>query len=178
MSLESSAVKLCVSLGMAANSATPREIKSAVNTKAILGGIVMAIPLWGLETVVYAFILWSMYAKVAEIAGIKFSGSIVKNVLGGFVINLICVFILNLFLDFILIFGWIGMMVAGYLATRYSGIAYLGILEQLHGKVRMRSRLDYEAGKRTFLESGGKEAVKGVGTGMVMGEIKDVITSD
>ena len=173
MSLESSVIKLCRSLGMAANSAAPEEIKSAVNSRAIIGAIVMAFPLFGLDTLIYALVLWNMYASVAHIAGIRFSGKLITNVLGGFIVNIICVFILNFLMDFIVFFGWIGMAIAGYCATRYSGIAYLGILEQFHGRQRMRTRLDYEKGKRAFLESGGTDAIKGVGKGLVMNEIKD-----
>lgn len=173
MSLESSAFKLCASLGMATESAAPREIKSIVNGRAILGGIVMAIPFFGLETIIYAIILWSMYGSVANAAGIKFSGKLVTNVLGGFIINVICVFLLNFAMDLILLLGWVGMFIAGYVATRYSGIAYLGILERFHGRQNMKTGLDYDAGKQKFLESGGKNAIKGMGTGMIVGEIKD-----
>lgn len=173
MSLESSAIKLCVSLGKAADSAAPKEIKSTVNTRGIVAGIVLAFPLFGLEAIIYAIILWGMYSKVASIAGIKFSGKIISNVLGGFIINLICVFVLNLCMDFIMFFGWIGMFIAGYFATRYSGIAYLGILEQFHGRASMKTGLDYEAGKRAFIESDGKKATTGVGKSLIMDQIKD-----
>lgn len=159
MSLETSAIKLCRSLGMALDSAAPMEIKSAIKTNSWLGGLVMAIPLWGMETILYALILWGMYKKVANIAGIKFKGQLISNVLSGFIVNLIVVFILNLLLDFIVLFGWIGMFVAGYYATRYSGIAYLGILEVFHGKDKMKTRLNKEEGIQAFKESGGESAV-------------------
>lgn len=173
MSLETSAVKLCISLGKAADSAAPAKIKSAVNSRAIFGGAVLACPLFGLDAILYAIILWGMYSKVANIAGIKFSGKIISNILGGFIINVICVFALNFFADWIMFFGWIGMFFAGYWATKYSGIAYLGILEQFHGRASMKTGLDYEAGKKAFLESDGKKATTGVGKSLIMDQVKD-----
>ena len=173
MSLETSAFKLCVAVGKAADSAAPKEIKSAVNTRAVFGGIVMAIPLFVFETIIYAIIRWRMYGAVARIAGIKFSGNLVTNVIGGFIINIVITFILNLLLEWILFFGWIGMFFAGYFATRYSGIAYLGILEAFYDRNKLKLGLDYDAAKKTFTESGGKDAVKGIAKSAVINQITD-----
>lgn len=158
MSIERSAVKLCAAVGIALNSAAPKEIKSTINTSAWLGGLVLALPLYGLDSIIYACIIWGMYKKVANLAGIKFGGKLTRNILGGFIINLIAVFLLNIVLDFIVLFGWIGMFIAGYVITRYSGIAYLGILEAFHGSQNMKVKLDVETGIKSFKEEGGDTA--------------------
>lgn len=173
MNLDKAVIKLCVALGIALDSATPKEIKSIVKNRAILGGAVMALPLFGLETIIYAIILWGMYASISRVAGIKFSGDLIKNILGGFIVNIVITFILNFFLDWILFFGWIGIFFAVFFATKYSGISYLFILEKFHGKNQMKTRLKYEDGIKSFKENGGDKAALKAGTGTIINNLMD-----
>ncbi len=173
MSLETSIAKLCYSLDCAADSATPKEIKSAIKSSALIGGIVLAIPLWGLDTIIYACVLWGMYSKVAKIAGVEFNGNLIKNIIIGFITNIVICFILNFIFDFIVVLGWIGMFFVGYLSIKYSATTYLGLLELFHGKSKMRSRLDYSSAQRAFQESGGSQAIKGAVKSAAINELKD-----
>ena len=84
-----------------------------------------------------------MYGKIARMAGVSFSGSLVKNTLGGFILNLVITFVLNFFFDWVAVFGWIGNFILGYVATRYSGILYLGVLETMHGSKKMKTSLNF-----------------------------------
>lgn len=162
MGLETSIQKFCIASGMALNGAAPKEIKNVIKSRSIWGGIVLVIPLFGLDTIIYSILLWSMYASISRIAGIKFSGALIKNVLGGFIVNILITFVINFFADFIYVIGWIGMFFVGYFATKLSGIAYLGVLEAFHGRQKMKVRLDYEKMKQKFNEAGGKGATKGI----------------
>ncbi len=108
-------------------------IKAEIRKRALIGGLCMAIPLWGIETVVYAIALWSTYSIISKISTVPFKDHFVKNVLGGAVVNLIVVFILGLALDFLPVFGWIGSFAVGYISILVSGLGYVKMLKAMHG---------------------------------------------
>ena len=102
----------------------------------------MVIPLWGIECILYAVVLWGMYAELCKLAKVPFWSNFFTSVLGGFIVNVIVVFILNLILDFIPVAGWIGAAVVGYCATLFSGCAYLEVLASLHKRGKVKERFN------------------------------------
>ena len=116
--------------------ALDKEINSQIKSRAIIGGLCMAIPLYGLETIIYAICLWGEYGKISEISGVPFKKHAVRNIIGGFIINIIITFVLNLILDLIpgLILSSIGGFVVGYTSLELSGMGYVKMLKRLHGK--------------------------------------------
>ena len=171
MSLETSIGKLCYALHQGVNSSMSQRVKSCVNTRSILGGIVLAVPLWGLDVFIYAIILWGMYISLSKIAGVPFWKNFFSNAIGGYIVNIVILFLVNLVADWIAFFGWVGMAIIGYFATKYSGAAYIEVLARIHGKINVRETLNYNKGFESFKENGGVNAAKGVVSGMIMKEL-------
>lgn len=123
------------------------EITSQIKSRAIVGGLCMAIPLYGLEIIVYAICLWGEYGKISEISGVPFRKHAVRNIIGGFIINLVVTFVLNLIMDLIpgLIISSIGGFVVGYASLEISGMGYVKMLRRLHGK-KAKADLSIEGG--------------------------------
>ena len=178
MSLETSVGKLCYALHQGINSSMSQRVKSCVNTRSILGAIVLAVPLWGLDVLIYAIILWGMYISLSRIAGVPFWKNFLSNAIGGYIVNLVILFLVNLVADWIAFFGWVGMAVIGYFATKYSGAAYIEVLARIHGKNNVRETLNYNKGIESFKENGGVNAAKGVATGMVRNGLTDTDYTD
>lgn len=121
------------------------KIKAAVRTKALIGGVCMAVPLWGLETVVYAICLWGTYRKISEISGVPFHKNFIRNVISGFIVNIIITFILCMLLDFIPVVGWIGSFAVGYASLYLSAMGYVKALKVAHGD-KAKSDLNIQRG--------------------------------
>lgn len=139
MGLESSALKLAEA---AATTGLSEKVQSCVKSRSLLAAIIMVIPLWGIECILYAIVLWGMYAELCKLAKVPFWSNFFTSVLGGFIVNIIVVFILNLILDFIPIVGWIGAAVVGYCITLFSGCAYLEVLASLHERGKVKERFN------------------------------------
>lgn len=121
------------------------EIKTAVRTKALVGGVCMAIPLWGLETTIYAICLWGTYKKISDISGVPFKKNFVRNIISGFIVNIIITFILSMLLDFIPVVGWIGSFAVGYASLYLSAMGYVKALKVAHGN-KAKSDLNIQRG--------------------------------
>lgn len=150
MSLETSVLKLCMAVSRGADRGLSERMTSCIKSYSWWGAVIMALPLFGLDTIIYAIVLWSMYGKISSLSGVPFSGHAMKNILGGFIVNILIVFVLNMILDCILVLGWIGCALIGYLGTKLSGQAYVEVLVQLHGRNNVREHLDYQAFKEGF----------------------------
>jgi hypothetical protein len=142
MSLETQSLKLAAAMEKMAYAGLSEKVQSCIKGRAIAGGIVMAIPLWGAETLIYTIILWSMYVELCKLARVPFLKNFFTSILGGFIVNIIVVFILNLILDFIPIAGWIAAAIMGYCATLFSGCGYLEVLAALHQKGKVKERFN------------------------------------
>lgn len=114
--------------------ALDKTIKSAVSKRGWIGGACMAIPLWGIEVVIYAIVLWNTYGEISKISGVPFKDNAVKNIVGGFIINIIANLIFGFILDFIPVVGWLGSFLVGYFSIVTSGMGYVKMLKALHGK--------------------------------------------
>ena len=81
------------------------EIKKTIRMRALIAGLVMAIPLWGLEIIIYGICLWGTYKAICDISHVPFRKYFFKNVLSGFITNLIVTFVLGLLMDLIPVVG-------------------------------------------------------------------------
>ena len=129
--------------------ALDEKIKKAISGRALVGGLCMVIPLWGIETIIYAICLWGCYSKISEISDVPFKNNIGKNIVAGFIVNIIITFLLGLALDFIPVAGWIGSFFVGYLSIKMSAGTYVEALRQFHGN-KAKSRLNYQQGFANF----------------------------
>lgn len=142
MSLEAKALKLAFTMGKMANAGLPDKVKSCVQSRSIAGAVIMAIPLWGIEGFLYAFVLWGMYSELCSLAKVPFWKNFFTSILGGFIVNMLVVTVLCFILDFIPVAGWIGSALVGYFSTLLSGCAYLEVLAALHQKGKVKERFD------------------------------------
>lgn len=93
-----------------------------VRKHAFWGAIVMALPLFGFDLIVFCFVLWHMYSALCERANKKFDkGSIIV----GLIVNVVIAFALDTVLTFIPIIGWLGTGFLVYLQFYFSGKAYI-----------------------------------------------------
>lgn len=121
------------------------EIKSAVRTRAVIAGIVMAVPLWGIETIVYFFCLWGAYKKICDIGHVPFRENFIKNVLSGLITNVIVTFVLGLLMDLIPVVGWLASFALGYISLYLSAMGYVKILKKFHGN-KLKTDLNIQRG--------------------------------
>ena len=142
MSLETSSFKLARTMTGMAESGLSQKVSSVVKNRSIIAAVVMAIPLWGLESIIYAVILWGMYSELCRLAKVPFWSNFFTSVLGGIIVNLIVVTILGFILDLLPIFGWIASAIMGYCATLFSGCAYLEVLASLHERGKVKERFN------------------------------------
>ena len=116
-----------------------KRAKKSVTSHAVCGGIVLALPAFGLDSIVYMIILWHMYSALSGMARESFKSSRTKNFIGAFIVNIIVTIGIDLVLSFLPVLGWIGAFFVGYLSLKVSGAAYLSALELLYqGEVRER----------------------------------------
>ncbi len=142
-------IKAAYKIDQFAEGALDKDIKTVIKRKAIVGGVLAAIPLFGVETILYGFVLWSTYRKISEISSVPFKDHLIKNVLGGFVINIIVTFIILLILDSLFVIGWIGSFILGYISIYLSGMGYLKALKALHGGRSTRD-VNFEKGLKAI----------------------------
>jgi hypothetical protein len=121
------------------------EIKSAVRTRAVIAGIVMAVPLWGIETIVYFFCLWGTYKKICDIGHVPFRENFIKNVLSGIITNVLVTLVLGLLMDLIPVVGWVASFALGYISLYLSAMGYVKILKRFHGN-KLKTDLNIQRG--------------------------------
>lgn len=127
------------------------QARSLVNICAIIGGIALALPLLGLDNIVYAVVLWTMYARLCALAKKSFGANLTKSFIGGFVVNLIVSGALELLLSFIPVVNFIGAFFIGAISIKVSGAAYLKALEYIHnGNVAERYRFNNSENRQQF----------------------------
>lgn len=142
---EAGLIKATVKLEQFVSGALDGEIKSMLTGKAILAGICMAVPLWGLETIVYGFCLWSAYSRISDISGVPFRAHFWRNLFGGIGVNVIVTAILGFALDFIPLLGWIGSFAVGFASLYVSAMGYVKMLKAIHGD-KAKSDLNFSQG--------------------------------
>lgn len=163
MGLEKASLKLAVSMTGVADAGLSKSVADIVKNHSVMGAIFIAFPFWGLETILYAIVLWGMYYKLCEKARVPFWQNFFTSVLGGYIVNLFVVFVLNIVLDFLPVINLITGAVIGYLATMFSGCAYLEALAALHDKGKVKERFNIDAAfNRTQEDQYLKEKVKQV----------------
>lgn len=121
------------------------EIKKTIRMRALIAGLVMAIPLWGLEIIIYGICLWGTYKAICDISHVPFRENFFKNVLSGFITNLIVTFVLGLLMDLIPVVGWIPSFAMGFVSLYLSAMGYLKVLKQFHGN-KLRTNVNFRKG--------------------------------
>lgn len=105
------------------------DIAKIVKKRAFWGALIMALPLFGFELIVFIIILWSMYSKLCEKVGttLKFS-----TIAVGFIVNIAVAIAVDLLLMLIPVIGWLGTGFIVYLQFYLSGKAYIETLRNAY----------------------------------------------
>jgi len=138
------------------DAALDKEISSIITNKSIICGLCCVIPFFGFETIIYAICLWGMYGQIADKAKTPFRKNLFSNITGGFVVNLVIVGVLNFICEFFTFAGGLGLIMSffvGYLGTKTSGAAFVGMLKLMHGK-RAKAKFDVGAGIQAAFSNG------------------------
>lgn len=135
-----------------ADVALSKKVSSTVKRHSLVGGVCMAIPLFGLETIIYVITLWGMYVKISNYAKVSFWKHFIRNVLGAMVVNIAIALTFGILLDFIPVAGWIMNGCIGYFSIFISGCVYLEALARIHGRENVATGIDYQKGWESLQE--------------------------
>lgn len=109
------------------------QAQSCVNNHAIGGAAIYALPLFGLDNIIYAIVLWHMYISLCKLAGKTFGSNVSKSFIGGFIVNILVSSLLELACNVLpIVGGIIGGAVIGFFSIKISAALYLKGLEITH----------------------------------------------
>ena len=109
--------------GKLANKMFEKDVFKIVKKHAFIGAIVMILPLFGFDWIIYCIVLWHMYHAICEKVGTKLD---LGNIIVGIIVNIIVGIGLDVILTFIPFL--IGFIV--YAQFYFSGKAYIETLKQ------------------------------------------------
>ena len=104
-----------------------KDTAKMIRRHAFWGALVMALPLFGLDWIVFVIILWHMYSSLCNRAHKKLDFG---NVVLGVIVNCVIAIGLDALLSFIPIIGWLGTAFIVYLQFYFSGKLYLETLKK------------------------------------------------
>ena len=110
--------------GKFANKMFEKDVFKIVKNHAMWGALIMMLPLFGLDWIIYIGILWHMYYAICKKVGVSLDFG---NVIVGFIVNIIVAIVLDAVLT--LIPFLIGFIV--YAQFYFSGKAYIETLKKM-----------------------------------------------
>ena len=105
-----------------------KDIAKIVRRRAFWGAVIMALPLFGIEWIVFIIILWSMYSALCEKVGTKLKFSTIAV---GFIVNIVVAIAVDMIFTILPILGWLGTGFVVYLQFYFSGKAYIETLKKI-----------------------------------------------
>lgn len=99
-----------------------QDTAKIVRKHAFWAAIVMALPLFGLDWIIFCFILWHMYSSLCERANKKLD---IRNIIVALIVNVLIGIAIDFALSFIPIIGWLGTGFIVYLQFYFSGKSFL-----------------------------------------------------
>lgn len=103
------------------------EIAKVVKRRAFWSALIVALPLLGIEWVIFTIILWSMYSTLCKKTGTKLRlGTIVL----GIVVNVVVIIVIDIVFSFLPVLGWLGTGFLVYLQFYLSGKLYIETLRK------------------------------------------------
>lgn len=103
-----------------------RETAKIIRSHAFWGALIMALPLFGVDWIIYCIILWDMYSSLCKRANKSLN---IGNIIGGVIVNIFVAVVLDALLSFIPIIGWLGTGFVVYLQFYFSGKSYVETLK-------------------------------------------------
>lgn len=105
-----------------------KDTAKIVRRHAFWGAAIMALPLFGLDWIIYCCILWDMYASLCKRANQKLGKT---NIVVGMVVNILIAVVLDALLSFIPVIGWLGTGLVVYLQFYFSGKSFIETIKKL-----------------------------------------------
>ena len=107
-----------------------QQAQTLVNNHAIVGAIALALPLFGLDNIIYLIALWHMYVGLCNLARKSFGTNMTKSFIGAVIVNVLVASVLELACNALpFVGGIIGGAIIGFMSIKISGAAYLKALE-------------------------------------------------
>ena len=105
-----------------------KDTAKIVRNHAFAGAIIMALPLFGLDLIIFCLILWHMYSALCNRAKKKLD---MKGIIIGLIINVLIALVIDFVLTLIPVIGWLGTGFAVYLQFYLSGKSYIETIKKL-----------------------------------------------
>lgn len=106
-----------------------KDIAKIVKRRSFWGALIMALPLFGIEWIVFTIILWNMYSALSEKVGTKLKFSTIAV---GFIINIVVAIVIDALFTLLPVFGWLGTGFLVYLQFYLSGKMYIETLRKAY----------------------------------------------
>lgn len=104
------------------------EMLKIVHGHAMVAAIALALPLFGLDWIIFIGVLWHMYSALSEKVGVPFGcGSIIV----GLLVNIVIAIGVDIVGTFIPVIGWLTTAGIVYLQFYLSGKAYIETLKKM-----------------------------------------------
>ncbi len=105
-----------------------KDMLKTVHNHAFLAAIVVALPLFGLDWVIFCAVLWHMYSSLSKKVGVPFGcGSVIVGV----IVNIAITIGVDILGTFIPVLGWLTTGGLVYLQFYLSGKGYIETLKKL-----------------------------------------------
>lgn len=104
-----------------------KDTAKIVRKHSFIGALVMALPLFGLDWVVFIGVLWHMYSSLCERANTTLHFG---NIITGFIINIVVAIAIDFALSFVPVIGWLGTGFLVYLQFYTSGKSFLETIKK------------------------------------------------
>ncbi len=104
------------------------DMKKLVHTHAAIAAFAKALPLFGIDDIIFIFVLWHMYSSLSEKVGVPFGCS---SVIVAILVNFAIAFVADILLTFIPIFGNLSIAAIVYFQFYTSGKAYIETLRKM-----------------------------------------------
>lgn len=115
------------------NQGFSQQAEKLVTNHAIIGAISLALPLFGLDNIIYAITLWHMYVGLCNLARKSFGTNMTKSFVGAVIVNILVASVLELACNILPVAGgMIGGAIIGFMSIKISGASYLKVLEIAH----------------------------------------------
>lgn len=103
-----------------------KDTAKIVRSHAFWGALIMALPLFGLDWIIFCCVLWHMYSRLCDRANTTLH---VGNIIVGAIVNIAIAIAIDIVLSFIPIIGWLGTAFIIYLQFYFSGKSYIETLK-------------------------------------------------
>lgn len=105
-----------------------KDTAKIVRNHAFWGALIMALPLFGLDWIIYCCILWDMYSSLCKRANKKLN---INTIITGVIVNILIAIALDTVLSFVPVIGWLGTGFVVYLQFYFSGKSFIETIKQM-----------------------------------------------